>query len=431
MTDRGRIYIIHGKPDEIESHPSGGQYERPMSEGGGSSNAFPYEVWRYRYIEGIGNDVMLEFVDPTLSGQYRLALLPEEKDALLYMPGGGLTLAEQMGLAGKEERPFFSGGRREDYPLMYSTQKDNPFIRYETYSQVQAPTPIKYTDLKQLVEVNIEFDSIPFATRQDYFKLNEEQVLVSLSLQVENKNLTFKSEGDNHVAKVAVYGIITSITNRLIDEFDDDVIAMYQPEVLQAGLKQKSIFQKVFVLERKLRYKLNLVIKDLNSSKIGVIQTAIVPPRFDPEKLVSSSLVLSSAMRILELTPTSEEMFVIGDVKVRPNLDKSFSTDQLLGVYLQLYNVAIDQSSLEPSLHVVYRILKNGDVMRETVDETGETVQFFSGRRVVLVNNLGLEDLEKGKYQLRLEIQDRLSDQKLTLDDDFQVVERQMIALNQ
>jgi len=58
-TDRGRIYILYGKPDEIESHPSGGTYDRPFDEGGGTTSTFPFEIWRYRYIEGIGNEVLL------------------------------------------------------------------------------------------------------------------------------------------------------------------------------------------------------------------------------------------------------------------------------------------------------------------------------------------------------------------------------------
>ena len=50
-TDRGRIYIVFGPPDEIEAHPSGGQYNRPIEEGGGDTSTYPFETWRYRYIE--------------------------------------------------------------------------------------------------------------------------------------------------------------------------------------------------------------------------------------------------------------------------------------------------------------------------------------------------------------------------------------------
>ena len=103
-TDRGRIYIIYGPPDEIEDHSSGGIYERPPEEGGGETSTFPFQQWRYRYIEGIGNNVIIEFVDPTMSGEYHMTMDPSEKDALLYVPGAGLTLMEQMGLSDKTQR---------------------------------------------------------------------------------------------------------------------------------------------------------------------------------------------------------------------------------------------------------------------------------------------------------------------------------------
>src|SRR6516225_2803791 len=67
-TDRGRMYIMYGKPDEIDSHPSGGTYDRPTEEGGGTTSTFPFEDWRYRYIEGIGQEVIIEFVDTCMCG---------------------------------------------------------------------------------------------------------------------------------------------------------------------------------------------------------------------------------------------------------------------------------------------------------------------------------------------------------------------------
>ena len=92
LTDRGRIYIKFGKPDEIESHPAGGAYERPSYEGGGSTSTYPFEKWFYRYIPNVRNGVELEFVDPTGSGEYRLARNPDEKDALINIPGAGQTI---------------------------------------------------------------------------------------------------------------------------------------------------------------------------------------------------------------------------------------------------------------------------------------------------------------------------------------------------
>ena len=77
-TDRGRIYIMYGPADEVDSHPSGGQYERPDSEGGGTTSTYPFEQWRYRYIDGIGTNIILEFVDTTMTGEYHLTMDPGE-----------------------------------------------------------------------------------------------------------------------------------------------------------------------------------------------------------------------------------------------------------------------------------------------------------------------------------------------------------------
>ena len=116
-TDRGRIYIMWGPPDEIDSHPSGGSYERPADEGGGETSTFPFEDWRYRYLEGIGNNVEIEFVDPTMTGEYHLTMDPSEKDALLYVPGAGLTMMESMGMSSKTARFNNTDGTHMAQPL--------------------------------------------------------------------------------------------------------------------------------------------------------------------------------------------------------------------------------------------------------------------------------------------------------------------------
>src|ERR1700724_3055144 len=81
-TDRGHMYIVWGPPDEIDSHPTGGTYDRPQEEGGGSTPKYPWETWRYRYIEGIGQEVMIEFVDTCMCNDYHMTIDRSEKDAL-------------------------------------------------------------------------------------------------------------------------------------------------------------------------------------------------------------------------------------------------------------------------------------------------------------------------------------------------------------
>jgi GWxTD domain-containing protein len=78
-TDRGRIYILYGPPDELDAH--GAQtIQRPPEQGGGTTQVFPFERWRYRFIEGIGNDVAIEFVDRDGTGDFRMTTDPNRRN---------------------------------------------------------------------------------------------------------------------------------------------------------------------------------------------------------------------------------------------------------------------------------------------------------------------------------------------------------------
>ncbi len=420
QTDRGRIYVIHGAPDEVESHPSGGMYRRPMHEGGGSTNTFPYEVWRYLHIPGLGQDLELEFVDVTLTGEYRLSLYPEEKDALLRVPGAGLTVAEELGLVTKAQRPFFSPGNRESYPLMTRRAKDNPFARYETYARIQAPREIKYRDLKELVDIKVRFETLPVRFQQDCFKLNDEQVLVPVTLELDNRELSFAQENGSHVARIAVYGVVTSITKRIVEEFDDELFQSYRPEVLPRKLESSSNYQKILTLNGKMRYRLDLVVKDLHSGRMGWVRQAIVPARYGGEDLRASSLILSDKISPLQEIPR-HEMFVLGDVKIRPRLDRDFLAPGPLGVYLQVYNVGVDQSTQEPLIRASYRITRGAETLLERVDEAGESIQLFSPQRLVLIKGLPLQDLKPGRFRLSVQVRDRIKGQEVEAEEEFQV----------
>ena len=421
MTDRGRIYIIHGPPVEIEAHPAGGDYIRPIYEGGGSTSTYPFEIWRYRWVEGIGQDVELEFVDPSFSGEYRLAVRPEEKDALLYIPNAGLTFAEQEGLSRKVDRAYFSNLNRAS-PWTHLRAKDHPFQQYHRYTMIQRAPEIRYKDLQEIVNINISYDQLPFQIRQDHFRLNEEQELIPITLEFRNKELTFKEERGVHNARVQVYGIVTSITNRVVREFDDDLRTSYGPENFQRGLSGKSIYQKILPLDRKMRYKLDLVVKDVHSGNTSAIRRAIVRPPYVEKELSISSLILADLIRPLAEIPRKEEMFVLGDIKVRPSISKEFSTENPPSVYVQLYNVEFDQASLAPSLEATYTIWRASEPVAKIVDESGESIQFFSGWRIVLIKRLPVETLEPGDYKVEVKVWDKIKEQTVTVEDTFQIV---------
>src|SRR6202795_4920894 len=159
--DRGRIYIVYGPADEIESHPSGGSYQRPIEEGGGETSTYPFEKWRYRYIEGIGNDINIEFVDTTMSGEYRMTMDPSEKDALLYVPGAGLTMYEQMGMSSKTDRFNRTDGTHLGTGNMPLPASMNQFERLEQFAKLQKPPQVKFRDLEALVSSSIRYNTLP------------------------------------------------------------------------------------------------------------------------------------------------------------------------------------------------------------------------------------------------------------------------------
>jgi GWxTD domain-containing protein len=421
-TDRGRIYIIHGPPSEIEAHSMGQSYDRPANEGGGHTVTYPFQIWRYRHLDGIGDNVEIEFVDPDGTNTFHLATTPWEKDALLMVPGAGKTIAEELGMATRADHPYFRPYSADNYFGMQRGELDDPFVRYERLVRIQKSEPIKYKDLKELVSVNISYDSLPFKARSDFFRLGPQQVLTSLSLDVLNKELSFKPENGVDTARVAVYGVVTSISNSVVSEFDDDLAVSYRPDQLDEGRKGRAVYQKVLLLDSKLRYRLDLIIKDLNSNKVGHQRIGLIPPRVPADRLVTSSLVLADEFSQVKDISKSDEMFLIGDVKVRPNLRKVFAPKDPLWVYLQAYNVQLDQASMKPALTVTYRLLRpDGSKALEFTDRGGDSIEFFSSQRVVLVKRMPLEGLSDGRYELSVEIKDELSGQSAVAKDNLDI----------
>lgn len=418
MSDRGRIYIIHGPPDQIEAHPTGGQYQRPSWQGGGWTQVYPFEIWRYRYIEGIGSEVELEFVDRSMSGQYKLALNPEEKDALLKMGLAGPTLAEIFRMSRKADRPSLN-------PLYrgkgFQPLRETAFERYLTYAKVQSAPAVKYRDLQELVQINVSYHDLPFRVREDYFRLDQDHVLVPITVELEDTHLSFTDADGVYSAEAAVYGVITSLGNRLVAEFEDELVTSYHSSEGRPP-RGRSLYQKMVVLEDRARYKLSLVVKDLNSGRIGVTEKALVPPRFDSSRLSVSSLLLSDYIQKLEEIPDSGSMFVLGDLKIYPQPENRFSTDRPVLVYFHVYNAALDQASQSPSLAVTYRILKGEETVVELRDQGGVSVQFFSSQRLVLIQELPVAGLEAGRYRLEVRVEDEVGNEAAVSSTPFELL---------
>lgn len=421
-TDRGRIYITFGPPDEIESHPSGGTYERPPEEGGGETSTFPFEQWRYRYIEDIGTNIIIEFVDPTMSGEYRMTSDPSEKDALLYVPGAGLTLMEQLGLSDKTARFNRTDGTHLGVPFGGETESMNEFNRLEQFAKLQRPPSVKFKDLEAAVDSHISYNILPMQVRVDYVPVTDASVMTYVTVQFENKDLQFQSKEGVQKAVVNIFGRITTMTRRrAVSPFEDTVTVDAPTEMLQAYAARRSVYQKAVPLAPGT-YRLNVVAKDVVAGNMNNYEVAIHVPRLDPDKLGQSTLILADQLEKVPARSIGTGQFVIGGSKVRPRVGEVFKRDEKMGIYLKLFNLSADEATHKPLGKVEFEVLKKGS-NEKIADLTEDLSQLpdASGSQATIEKYFNLNSLSPGQYTIRLKVTDKGRNQVLTPSADFTV----------
>ena len=414
-TDRGRIWIMYGKPDERETHPMGGAYDRPSYHGGGSTTTYPFEIWFYRYLAGVGSGVEIEFVDPSGSGEYRIARNPDEKDAMLMVPGAGLTLSEQLGLSNKADRISGIGGSSG-----YQREQDSPFSRLQLLADLNRPPQVKFNDLASAVNTGvIEENPLNFDMRVDFFRQSDERVITAFTIQTENKDLVFLDSGGLQQARINIFGRITSVAGRRSGIFEDPVITTATTEELTTAKDRKSAYQKAIALAPGT-YKVDVIVRDVASGATGIRRVGFTVPRYDSQKLSTSTLVLATKLEDLGDQPAVGQ-FVIGQQKVIPNVSGVYRRGHPVGVYLQVYNAGIDQTTLRPSVDVEYVLLKDGkELGKQAEDWRGMS---DSGQRLTLAKLIDTQRLASGDYELAIRIHDRVSGQALTPSAKFSVVQ--------
>ncbi|MCI0489516.1 MAG: GWxTD domain-containing protein [Blastocatellia bacterium] len=428
-TDRGRIYVMFGKPDQIESHPAGGSYDRPSYEGGGSTTTYPFENWWYRYIEGIGSDIEIEFVDPSGTGEYRIARSPYEKDALLYVPNAGLTLAESLGLSSKADRVGGAGLYGYGDSLTGLRAKDQPFERLQLWADLQRPPAIKYPDLQVKADLpEIASDILPFTVRTDFMRITGESVATSFTVQFDHADLAFKNIGGIYSASVNIYARITGLTGRREGRFEDIVeTGRYTEDQLQIGQAQRSVYEKNVVFQPG-RYKIDVVARDVVSGKTGVLHHSFEVPRYQEKQFATSTLILAASIERLNNATLSSTQFVKGRYKVKPFVSGIYKPGQNLALFLQVYDAQMDQATLQPALKVEY-IISKGDQQILHIVEDGKTPQGIVdlvGQQLVLARAIPLQGqlAQPGTYTVTAKITDLVSQKVVTPQDEFTVVSR-------
>ena len=422
-TDRGRIYITWGPPDQIEGHNGGGTYDRPLDEGGGTTSAYPFETWRYRYLEGVGQEVVLDFVDQCMCGEYFLSSNPNDKDALLHTPGGA-TQYEQMGLSTKAQRldPFAPNANP-----MQGIQSTHEFDKLEQLAKVNSPPPVKFKDLEEVVSHKINVNLMPFEVRTDYVKVTGDTVLVPITLQVKEKDVTFASKDGIQRGTVNIFGRVTGITGRVAQTFEDTVQMDVPQELLEKELEHSKLYWKAIPL-RPGRYRVDIVVKDVNGDRVGTWSHGIMVPEYTEDKLASSSLILADRMEKVATKDVGSGNFVIGETKLAyPHLDgadgkpATFKHDQRMSLWMQVYNLQPDDKTKKTSANIEYEIVNlanNQSVLHssESTDSMGRV-----GDQVTLAKTLALNSFPPGMYRLTVKVDDNVSKQQIAPSVRFAV----------
>jgi GWxTD domain-containing protein len=416
-TDRGRIYIAWGKPDSVESHPAGGAYDRPSYEGGGSTSTYPFEIWFYRHLDNVGDGIEIEFVDPTGTGEYRIARNANEKDALLMVPGAGLTTAEQLGLSDKADRiTGYNGASGTNF----MREQDTPFRRLEIITALQRPPQVKFGDLQTIAGGDsgvLDNNPLPFDLRVDFFRQSEDRVIATFTVQADNRELQFKDAGGLQTANMNIFGRITAVSGKRSGIFEDSVTTNATTEELIELKERKSVYQKAVALTPGT-YKVDVVVRDTGTGNRGIVSQGFTVPRYDDKKLSTSTMILATKLR----TTTERDIgaaFVIGNAKVIPNLSGRYKQGQEVGVYMQVYNAGIDQTTLRPAVDVEYVLTKDGkEVLRQPEDWSGLS---DSGQRLTLARLLPTDRIPTGDYELKVITKDKVGGQVIENKGKFTI----------
>jgi GWxTD domain-containing protein len=417
-TDRGRIYITFGPPTNKETYASGSLYERRPEEGGATTSTWAFERWYYREIPGVGGGIELEFVDPTQTGEYRLAMRPSEKDAL-WNTGGGKTTAEihgwatRLGVMRSDDmmRPI---GLEGDPSYMAGAQ---PFARLQQYFQVLRPPELKFKDLRDKVETRISYNMLTCDLGVEIFRVAKDAVLVPATVRVPSAELTYKDFAPGLMrATISLYGKVETLTRTTVYEFEDSVSSDVKDQELAAGLSGVTVYQKQIPL-RPGNYKLTVVVKDVGSEKLSTLTAGIQVPSSPEADPSTSSIVLADA--IVSSNPgedVTNPFIVPTGFKIYPNLKHEFDSRAVLYVYAEAYNTQLDQLSLQPRVRARLELIVDGKVVQSWVPRA-----IFLRGRLAIFHAIDLQKFDPRAYTLRLALEDTLSGRQFDKSSSFRV----------
>jgi 5-hydroxyisourate hydrolase-like protein (transthyretin family) len=343
---------------------------------------------------------------------------PSEKDALLHVPGAGLTWNEMFYGIDKAER-LNRDGASIGNPLG-NTSRVNPFDRLQLMADIFKPPAIKYKDLEAVITTRLSFNVLPFNFRTDFVRVTEETVLTPITLSLQNKDLAFQEQDGVHTFTGNVLIKITAVNGRVAGVAEESIKVDIPDSLFKASLEGVRVHQKIMSLRPGL-YKMDIVIKDINSGNVGVVNTRLQVPRIPDDRLQLSSLILADLVEALPPSQVGSGAFILGGNKVRPSVTAEFqrSRDKELKMWFQVYNLKLDEATKKPSATVEMVFTKNNQEMKKIVEESAEFSN--AAAQMTIVKSLPLADFEPGQYSVQVKVTDNLTKDVIASKDNFTV----------
>src|SRR5260370_16289703 len=276
-------------------------------------------------------------------------------------------------MASKPDRFRRSDGTALPKTLGGEPASMNEFTRLEMFAKAFKPPEVKFKDLEALVTSRLVRDQGHFTWRTDYLKVTNDTVLVPGTVQIPNNQLSFDNKDGVHSATMNIFGRVSTLTNRVVQTFEDPVSRDFRDSLFQKSVKLQSIYQKAIPLRPGL-YRLDIVIKDVKSGNVGVINTRLQVPKFDDETLEASSLILADQLEHVPAKQIGTGQFVLGSSKVRPKLDGEFPANEKLGIYMQVYNLKPDEKTHKSNATFQYTVKKSKEQVMQ-FKETSEEIK--------------------------------------------------------
>jgi hypothetical protein len=334
-----------------------------------------------------------------------------------------------MGMAKQSQRTA-GGGLEHLGNGPYSSQEQaKEFDRLDTFAKLQAPPVIKFKDLEGFVSEHklLTGPIFPFDVRTDFVKVTDDTVLVPITLQIRNRDVTFNTKDGVSKGVVNIFGRVSTITDHVVQTFEETVQVEQPSELLSKTLNSDNLYWKALPL-RPGRYRLDIAIKDVNNpDHVGVFAQAITVPRYDDDQLSASSLILSDKMYRVPSKEIGTGNFIIGNTFVRPRVSASAATpasfhrSQNLNFWMQVYNLGIDEKSKQNGAKITYQIIDTAS--NKMLLDTSEDSKKLGANldQLTVEKSLPLASLQPGKYLVKIMVDDGISKQEIAQSAPFTV----------